>query len=69
MQVFFTLVVGVVCSVYVTFVVWGHRWVTLIYVVNVVADVLLCFNTYVGLLPHILAWRNQLCIFDNSTLV
>ena len=69
MQVFLTLVVGVVCSVYVTFVVWDHRWVTLIYVVNVVADVLVCVDIYVGLIPHISAWSYQMLVFGNHTLV
>ena len=38
---FHSLVVGVICPVCVTFVIWIHSWVALIYVVNVVADVII----------------------------
>ena len=48
---------------------WTHIWVATIYVENVVADVLFCVGTYVGLLPHILSWSYQLFIFGNTTLI
>ena len=48
---------------------WTHIWVATIYVVNVVADVLFCVDTYVGLLPHILSWIYQLSVFVNPTLL
>ena len=69
MQVFLWLVVGIMCPVHVPFVVWDHRWVASIGVVNFVADVMLYVYTCVGLLPHILAWKYKPCFFGNPDLL
>ena len=65
---FITLEVGVICPVCLPFFDWPHIWIDPIYVVNVVAVVLFCVDTYIGLLSHILAWSYQLFIFGNPTL-
>ena len=57
------------CTLHVPFFVFAHMWVAPIYVVNVVADVLVCVDVNVGLLPHIPAWRYQLLVFGNTTSV
>ena len=54
MLFYLPLVLGVMFPVHVTFVVWTHRWVAPIYVVNVVAAMLLYVYTYAYLMPHIL---------------
>ena len=50
-------------QVCVPFVVYHHIWVPPIYAANFVSTVLLYVDIYVGLMPHILAWRYQLCVF------
>ena len=63
------MVVWVMCPACVPFFVLAHRWFAPIYVVDVVDPVLMYFDTYADLLPHILAWIYQLWIFGNTTLV
>ena len=48
--IFLPLVVGVMCPVLVTFVVFPHIWVAPIYVLNIFVAVIFCVDTYVGLL-------------------
>ena len=56
-------------KVHVPFIPPPHRWVATIYVVNVFDTVLFCIDTFVGLLPHILAWSYQMLTFGNTALV
>ena len=69
MRVSLPLLLVLMFPLRVEFFVFTHIWVTPIYVVNIVAAVLVYVDIYVGLLPHILAWRYQLFVSNNPTSV
>ena len=69
MSGFLPLLVGATCTGSVTFFVWNHIWVTLIYVVNVVVAALMYVGTYAFLMPSILEWNYQHLVLGNPTLV